>query len=205
MSKRHALISVYDKTGVVEFAKGLVELGFAIIASGGTATVLRDAGLEVIDTTDLVGEAILGHRVVTLSREIHAGILAKNTLEDQAELDRLGIPFIDLVCVGLYPLEDKINEEGVTEAEVIEMTDVGGPTMLHAAAKGRRIVLTPEDYDEVLTWLRGGEEDPEEARREMAVNAEIAAAYHLIASANFLSNLVYEEPAFVVSEDEASE
>ncbi len=189
MEKRHALLSVFDKTGIVEFATGLVSFGFVLIASGGTAAVLREAGLEVIDTADLVGGPILGHRVVTLSREIHAGILAKDNEEDRAELARLGINFIDLVGVDLYPLEGMVEKEGVTEAEVIEMTDVGGPTMLHAAAKGRRIVVTPQDYDEVLDWLGQDEPDPVEFRRNLAFVAELTALEHLEASAAYIAKV----------------
>ena len=108
---RTALISVYDKTGIVDFVKELVSLDFQILASGGTAQHLSGAGLAVKDMADLVGgKAILGHRVVTLSREIHAGLLAKDNAEDRAELDSLHIPFIDLVCVDLYPLEQQISE-----------------------------------------------------------------------------------------------
>src|SRR5882672_5380967 len=95
-----ALISVYNKQGIVDFAKQLVELDFKILASGGTAKVLADAGIEVTDVASLVGGGpILGHRVVTLSREVHAGLLARYVAEDRAELDKLKIPFIDLVCV----------------------------------------------------------------------------------------------------------
>ena len=106
-----ALISVYNKEGIVEFAKELADLGFKILASGGTAKVLAEAGIEVTDVATIVGGGpILGHRVVTLSREIHAGLLARDTDEDRAELERLKIPWIDLVCVDLYPLEEAIAE-----------------------------------------------------------------------------------------------
>ena len=101
----NALISVYDKTGIEDFAKQLSKLGWTIYASGGTAKAIKKAGVEAIDTAELSkGGEILGHRVVTLSREIYAGILADNTKEHQQELKTLGIPRIDLVCVDMYPL-----------------------------------------------------------------------------------------------------
>ncbi|HYV33779.1 MAG TPA: bifunctional phosphoribosylaminoimidazolecarboxamide formyltransferase/IMP cyclohydrolase, partial [Candidatus Limnocylindria bacterium] len=104
LKSRTALLSVYNKSGIEQFAKELVDLGFKILASGGTAKALVDAGLEVQDIALLVGGgAILGHRVVTLSREIHAGLLARDVPEDRKELEDLKIPFIDLVCVDLYP------------------------------------------------------------------------------------------------------
>src|SRR5208283_4097843 len=99
-----ALLSVFHKTGIVEFAKSLVALGWRILASGGTAKTLSEAGVTVQDVASLVGgQAILGHRVVTLSREVHAGLLARPTDEDAKEMEQLGIPYIDLVCVDLYP------------------------------------------------------------------------------------------------------
>src|ERR1700760_4554674 len=103
-----ALLSVYDKTGIVDFAKGLVALGWQVYASGGTAKVIREAGLAVTDIAELVGgDAILGHRVVTLSREISAGLLAdKASQDDMAEMEKLSLPVIDLVCVDMYPLEE---------------------------------------------------------------------------------------------------
>src|ERR1700690_510917 len=110
-----ALISVYNKEGIVDFARQIQDLGFNILASGGTAKVLSEAGLEVTDVASLVGGgAILGHRVVTLSREIHAGLLAPDTEEDQAELKRLNIPWIDFVCVDLYPLSEEIGKIGMS-------------------------------------------------------------------------------------------
>jgi phosphoribosylaminoimidazolecarboxamide formyltransferase/IMP cyclohydrolase len=139
-----ALLSVYDKTGIEDFAKGLVELDWHIYASGGTAKAIADAGIAVTDVTELVGgEAILGHRVVTLSREISAGLLADKTSDtDKAELQALNLPMIDLVCVDMYPLEEAIAKSNATKNDVITQTDIGGPTMLRAAAKGHRIVLS---------------------------------------------------------------
>jgi AICAR transformylase/IMP cyclohydrolase PurH (only IMP cyclohydrolase domain in Aful) len=110
LKTKTALISVFNKQGIVEFAKELVALDFKILASGGTAKELSSAGIEVTDVASLVGGgAILGHRVVTLSREVHAGLLARDIPEDRAELEKNNIPWIDLVCVDLYPLQEEIN------------------------------------------------------------------------------------------------
>lgn len=186
----NALISVYDKTGIEEFAKGLHELGWRIYASGGTAKAIVAAGAPVTDVTELVGgEAILGHRVVTLSREIHAGILADYSPAHTKELAALGIPRIDLVCNDMYPLHEAIAKPGSTEASVIEMTDIGGPTMLRAAAKGRRIVLSRAGQrPEVLKWLRAGRPDEAAFLKELAAAAELEVAKYVLESAQYLDN-----------------
>lgn len=203
-----ALISVYNKNGIVEFAKQLRDLGFKILASGGTAKELSSAGIEVTDVASLVGGGhILGHRVVTLSREIHAGLLARDVEEDRQELDRLGIPWIDLVCVDLYPLEEEIakwqktltrpdesrdtlsqgEREKMNEA-IIEKTDIGGPTMLRSAAKGRRIVVCdPEDRAKVIEWLKNGQPDKEFFINKFCAKAEFTVADYALASARYHS------------------
>lgn len=184
-----ALLSVYDKTGITEFGQGLIELGWQVYASGGTATALSEAGLAVKDVAELVGgEAILGHRVVTLSREIAAGLLADKTNQtDIDELSRLGIPLIDLVCVDMYPLEEATAKPGASQAEVTAQTDIGGPTMLRAAAKGRRVVLSRADQrTEVLAWLKAGRPDEAEFVDKLAASAEYEAARYITASAQYL-------------------
>lgn len=185
--KKTALLSVYDKTGIANFAKELVELDWEIYASGGTAKELKNAGIGVKDVADLVGgSAILGHKVVTLSREIHAGLLASD--EEQKELDELGIPRIDLVCVDLYPLEETIASAQDDEQAVINQTDIGGPTMLRAAAKGRRIVISQaEQRARVLQWLKDGMPDEKIHRDKMAAKAEAVAASYALASAQYIS------------------
>lgn len=184
---RTALISVYNKNGIVEFARGLVALGFDLIASGGTAKALSEAGLAVRDVADLTGGgAILGHRVVTLSREVHAGLLSRDTKEDRAELAKLGIPRIDLVCVDLYPLSAEIASPTATPESVIEKTDIGGPTMLRATAKGGRIVLAdPADRARVLEWLQAGEPDRSDFLRQLAAKAEFVAGTYALESARY--------------------
>jgi phosphoribosylaminoimidazolecarboxamide formyltransferase/IMP cyclohydrolase len=184
---RTALISVYNKTGITEFARELISLDFKILASGGTAKHLKDAGVPVEDVANLAGGgAILGHRVVTLSREVHAGLLAKDNTEDRKELEKLKIPFIDMVCVDLYPLEDEINNPKATRESVIEKTDIGGPTMLRSGAKGGRIVICdPDDRKKVLEWLKNGEPDKEEFINKLRAKTEENVAMYVSLSAEY--------------------
>jgi phosphoribosylaminoimidazolecarboxamide formyltransferase/IMP cyclohydrolase len=135
-----ALLASYGKdAALVHLGNMLAEAGWSLMGSAGTAKYLNENGIPCRDVAEIVGAPILGHRVVTLSREIHAGLLSRD--EDADELKKLGIPRIDLVYVTLYPLEKTIAGGGTPE-EVIEKTDIGGPTLLRAAAKGRRIVLS---------------------------------------------------------------
>ncbi len=187
-TQNNALLSVYDKTGIAEFAKGLHELGWNIISSGGTAKVIVEAGVPVTDVAELVGgEAILGHRVVTLSREIHSGLLADaDKADDLQELKDRGIPFIDLVAVDMYPLEEEIASGKATLESVIEKTDIGGPTMLRAGAKARRIVLSrPNQRGEVLQWLTDGKPDEKSFRGELCAVAEYECARYIMISARY--------------------
>jgi phosphoribosylaminoimidazolecarboxamide formyltransferase/IMP cyclohydrolase len=161
---RRALISVSDKTGVGEFAAGLAKLGIEIVSTGGTAEALRDAGLEVRSVEELTGSPeILGGRVKTLHPRIHAALLAlRDDPQHAATLEEQGIEPIDLVCVNLYPFERVVAELDVSEDEALESIDVGGPTIIRAAAKNHRhvaVVVRPESYDAVLAELQesGGE------------------------------------------------
>jgi AICAR transformylase/IMP cyclohydrolase PurH len=192
----NALISVFNKAGVVEFAQGLHELDVNIYASGGTAEQIDQAGVPVMDVAELVGgNAILEHRVVTLSREIHAGLLAdqRNDMHIE-ELESLGIPLLGLVCVDMYPLKAAI-DEGLDEQAVVNKTDVGGPTMLHSAAKGRRIVLSHQaQRGIVLEWLREGQPDEENVLRTLAAIAEQEVASYVRESAKYLCRLTMDNP-----------
>ena len=161
---RRALISVSDKTGVTDFAKTLSALGVEILSTGGTATALREAGVEVTDVSEFTGqEEILGGRVKTLHPRLHAAILARrDDPEHVTTLEREGIEPIDLVCVNLYPFEETVAGADVEEAVAIENIDIGGPTMIRAAAKnhaGVAVVVKPESYDAVCAELEefGGE------------------------------------------------
>src|SRR5687768_6882647 len=176
----NALISVYDKAGITDFARELIKLDWNIYASGGTAKALSAAKIAVTDIAKLVGGgAILGHKVVTLSREIHAGLLADDSKEDETELKRLKIPRIDLVCGDLYPLQEEVDKSDATEESVREQTDMGGPAMLRSAAKGRRIVISKsEQRQPVLEWLKLGMPNKDVYLRRLAAEAEtVVAAY----------------------------
>src|SRR3989344_1155523 len=140
--KRTALLSAYNKDGLAEFAKELKKMDWDLVASSGTKKYLDEHGVGARDVAEFVGPPILGHRVVTLSREIHAALLSLDTPDDNVELGRLGIPRIDLVYVDLYPLAEEIAKPDCTGYSVIEKTDIGGPTLLRSAAKGRRIVVS---------------------------------------------------------------
>jgi phosphoribosylaminoimidazolecarboxamide formyltransferase/IMP cyclohydrolase len=155
---RRALVSVSDKTGVTDFAKTLAELGVEIISTGGTASALRDAGLEVTDVAEFTGqEEILGGRVKTLHPRLHAALLARRDDPDHmATLKNEGIEPIDLVCVNLYPFEKATSGFEVDPEVAIENIDIGGPTMIRAAAKnhdGVAVVVKPEAYDAVIAEL----------------------------------------------------
>jgi phosphoribosylaminoimidazolecarboxamide formyltransferase/IMP cyclohydrolase len=173
--KRRALVSVSDKTGVVEFCRGLAEMGFEVISTGGTARALEEAGIEVVPVSEVTGAPeILGGRVKTLHPKIHGGILAD--LEDPDHVTQLveqDIGPIDLVCVNLYPFEETL-AGGADEKEAIEKIDVGGPAMMRAAAKNFRtvaVVPSPEFYDEVLSELGADGRVSLETRRKLALAA----------------------------------
>ena len=171
-----ALISVYDKTDVVAFGRGLAELGCELVSSGGTATALEEGGLDVTRVEDLTGfPEMLGGRVKTLHPRVHAGILARREQEeDLAALAEQGIELFDLVCVNLYPFELAVDRPELAEEELIELIDVGGPAMLRAAAKSFASVAAvcrPQDYDLVLAdlWAGQGATSAELRRRLAAV------------------------------------
>ncbi|QEC47010.1 bifunctional phosphoribosylaminoimidazolecarboxamide formyltransferase/IMP cyclohydrolase [Baekduia soli] len=156
---QRALLSVSDKRGIVDFARGLAELGVEIVSTGGTAAALQEAGLDVRAIDDFTGfPEIMDGRVKTLHPRLYAGLLAvRSNAEHLAQADEQQIEFVDLVCVNLYPFERTAARRGVSEAEVIENIDIGGPTMLRAAAKNHAfaaVVVKPESYDAVLEELR---------------------------------------------------
>jgi phosphoribosylaminoimidazolecarboxamide formyltransferase/IMP cyclohydrolase len=158
---RRALISVFDKTGIDEFAKALDALGVEIISSGGTAKAIRAAGVAVREVREWTGfPEMLGHRVVTLHPKVHGAILAlRDDPQHQADMAAHGIEPLDLVCVGLYPFEQAIAQPGCTLADAVEMIDIGGPTMVRAAAKNHKFVTVVTDraqYAEVLEAMRAG-------------------------------------------------
>lgn len=186
-----ALLSAYDKTGLVEFAKELKRFDFDILGSAGTAKCLNEAGVVAGDIAYLVGgEPILDHRVVTLSRQIHAGLLARENADggrDYTQLKHLGIPWIDLLYVDLYPLRKALEDPTRTLESVLEMTDVGGPAMLMAAVKGQRLVLCDRnDLRSITIDLRDGDWRNPSLRRRYATKAAALVSSYYGALAEFL-------------------
>jgi phosphoribosylaminoimidazolecarboxamide formyltransferase / IMP cyclohydrolase len=158
MAVVRALISVFDKTGIVDFAKRLDALGIDILSTGGTSKLLREAQVKVRDVSDFTGwPEMLGGRVKTLHPKVHGGLLyRRNLAEDQKQAAEHGIQPIDLVVVNLYPFEATAARADLTAAELIENIDIGGPTMLRSAAKNFEsvtVVCDPADYDRVAREL----------------------------------------------------
>ena len=154
-----ALFSVSDKTGLVEFAKGLVESGWEIIATGGTQKLLEDSGVKTTGISDVTGfPEICGGRVKTLHPRVHGGLLGRrDNPGDMAQLKENGIETIDMVCVNLYPFEATVAKPGCTLEDAVEHIDIGGPSMLRSAAKNFAavtVVCDPGDYDVVLDEIR---------------------------------------------------
>lgn len=186
-----ALISVSDKRGIVPFAQGLASLGWEIISTGGTATALRKAGLEVVAVDDVTGfPEILDGRVKTLHPKIHGGLLARRDLATHtAALAAHAIVPIDLVAVNLYPFQATVARSGVSYEDAIENIDVGGPSMLRSAAKNHEAVIAvvdPTDYGPVLDMLRSGPV-PLEVRRELAAKVFAHTSDYDAAIARFLT------------------
>jgi phosphoribosylaminoimidazolecarboxamide formyltransferase / IMP cyclohydrolase len=174
---RRAILSVHDKTGVAELGRRLAALGIEILSTGGTATLLRGEGVPVRDVADVTGfPEMMDGRVKTLHPKIHGGILARRDVPAHVEaLERHGIPPIDLVVVALYPFEATVAKPGVTVAEAIEQIDVGGPTMIRAAAKNHdavAVVTDPSQYASVLDELeKSGGALSAETRARLAAEA----------------------------------
>ena len=174
---RRALLSVSDKTGLIELARGLAALGIELVSTGGTARHLTDAGLDVVPVSSVTGfPELLDGRVKTMHPRIHAGLLARRDLpEHLAALDEHDIARIDVVVVNLYPFLETASRPDAGEDEIVEMIDIGGPSMLRAAAKnfgGVAVVVDPEDYPELLAALREhGGAVPFALRRSLARKA----------------------------------
>lgn len=183
-----ALISVSDKTGIVEFAQKLAGMGWEILSTGGTAKALREAGVDVIGVSDVTGfPECLDGRVKTLHPKIHGGILNIRDNEDhQRQIKELGITPIDLLVINLYPFKNTILKEGVAFEDCIENIDIGGPTMLRSAAKNFNdvtVVVDPEDYDVVLNELEKDGTTSYDTRYQLALKVfETTAAYDTMIS-----------------------
>ena len=155
-----AILSVHDKNGLVDFAEALADLGWMLLASGGTAKLLRGNNIPVTEVADYTkSPEILGGRVKTLHPAVHGGLLARPTEEDHEQLLSRGWDYIDLVAVNLYPFEETIAKPDVTYDDAIENIDIGGVTLIRAAAKNHErvtLVCDPSDYNVVLSELRNG-------------------------------------------------
>lgn len=192
MKQRNALISVYNKGGIVGFAKGLHDLGFTIFSSGGTAQTIQGSGTPVIDVAKLTGfPAILDHRVVTLSPKIHGGILALNTPEHNADMKKYKLTRFHLVCGDLYPVQTEIARHDATIDSVMNQTDIGGPTMIRGAAKNHKnviVICDPGDRKEVLRLLKETGDIPPKMRQMLAAKVFDLMSDYDEAIAQFLIN-----------------
>lgn len=192
-ARPRALLSVYDKTGIIEFAKGLSGLGYELVSTGGTARKLREAGLDVIGVSDVTGHPeIFDGRVKSLHPAIHGPLLCRLEKEEDAKgLDELGYPMIEVVACNLYPFSDAAaTKPPLDDLTLLEMVDIGGPTMVRASAKNHRNVIitcNPEDYSSVISDLKSGTVTLER-RRELALKAYEHTASYDTAIANELAN-----------------
>lgn len=196
MSNQRALISVSDKTGLTSFARKLHEAGVELVASGGSAAQLADAGLPVTPTEALTGfPELLDGRVKTLHPAIHGGILARRTQEHLSELEQQSLRPIDLVIVNLYPFERTVAEEGVTLAEAVEQIDIGGVALLRAAAKNFEsvtVVCSPDDYEGVALAVAEGGLDAE-TRQALALKAFRHTAHYDSAISEYLAQQTQQD------------
>ncbi len=194
MKIQRALISVSDKTGLLDFAKGLAEFGIEIISTGGTAKALQKAGIATVEISNFTGSPeILDGRVKTLHPKVHGGLLyLRENAEHVATAKEHGIAPIDLVVVNLYPFEETIAKEGVTLAEAIENIDIGGPSMIRSASKNYQsvtVVTDPADYDEVLAEMKEeGGSTTAKLRERLAIRAFSTTAAYDRAISNYLGS-----------------
>jgi len=175
VEKKYALLSVSDKKGIEIFARGLADLGFEILYTGGTASALTESGLSITKVSDYTGNPeILDGRVKTLHPRIHGGILARDTDEHRNDLNRIEGQFIDLVAVNLYPFERTAAVPSVALSDLVEKIDIGGPCLVRAAAKNFErvaVVCDPQDYENVLWHLSKDGEIPKRVRFALALKA----------------------------------
>jgi phosphoribosylaminoimidazolecarboxamide formyltransferase/IMP cyclohydrolase len=189
---QRVILSVFDKTNLVEFARGLVNLSWELVASGGTAALLRKSDLPVMDVAEITGAPeMLGGRVKTLHPAVHGGILARDIESDLADLASQNINLIDLVICNLYPFQETVAQPGVTLAEAVEQIDIGGVTLLRAAAKNFArvtIVCDPADYGRILKELKENGTTTTATRQELAVKAFTHTRDYDTAITAYLSN-----------------
>ncbi len=202
MKVRRALVSVYDKQGLTDFAAGLSLMGVELVSSGGTARHLEEAGLKVTKVEDVTGSAeLLDGRVKTLHPRIHAGILARrHHPEDINSLETLGIDMLDMVVVNLYPFAETVANPECTTEDALENIDIGGPAMLRAAAKNYPDVVpvcAPKRYPQVLQWLQEHQDVAVGDRRELALEAFAHTAAYDREVAGWLSGDKEELPSLL--------
>lgn len=195
---KRALISVSDKSGIVEFTKELVQLGFEILSTGGTKKILDENGIATTAVDEITGfPEILEGRVKTLHPKVHGGLLAKqDDPSHMGQLEAQGIKPIHLVCVNLYPFQQTIAKPNVTPEDAIENIDIGGPAMLRAAAKNHdslTVVVDAADYDVVLSQLRENGEVSKETRRSLAAKVFRHTAAYDAQIAEYMTDLAGEE------------
>ncbi|HEX68269.1 MAG TPA: bifunctional phosphoribosylaminoimidazolecarboxamide formyltransferase/IMP cyclohydrolase [bacterium] len=206
MKVKRALLSVYDKRGIVEFAKGLSSLGIEIISTGGTARLLKEKNIPVKEVSEVTGfPEILEGRVKTLHPMVHGGILYKRDRENhRKEVKKLGIPTIDLIAVNLYPFREAVSRADVKLEDALENIDIGGPTMVRAAAKNFPyviVIVNPEDYTFVLEKLKKEGDLSFEERRNLAEKAFLHTASYDLAISNYFVSLRGEEiPSYLLLE-----
>src|SRR5258707_4121392 len=190
---RRALISVSDKTGIVDFARGLKRFDVEIISTGGTARVLREAGIEVRDVSDVTGfPEMMDGRIKTLHPKIHGALLSlRDNPEHVTAMREHGIEPIDMIVINLYPFAETIARDGVTQAEAIEQIDIGGPAMIRSAAKNFKdvaVVVSPLSYDDVIDKLqRQSGALSLDGREELAASAFLQISAYDCAISEFFS------------------
>ncbi|MCM3786727.1 bifunctional phosphoribosylaminoimidazolecarboxamide formyltransferase/IMP cyclohydrolase [Neobacillus mesonae] len=194
MGIKRALVSVSDKTGIVDFCRELSKMGVEIISTGGTSSLLSKEGVPVIGISDVTGfPEIMDGRVKTLHPAVHSGLLAvRDNAEHQQQMKDLGLDYIDLVVVNLYPFQETIAKPGVSYEDAIENIDIGGPTMLRSAAKNHAfvsVVVDAQDYDQVLAEVRESGDTTLATRKQLAAKVfRHTAAYDALIS-DYLSNI----------------
>lgn len=196
--KKRALISVSDKTGIVEFAKELDKLGYEIVSTGGTAKAISEAGIKVLNVSDVTGfPECLDGRVKTLHPNIHAGVLAmRSNPEHMKQLEQLNVHPINIVAINLYPFKQTILKENVKLEEAIENIDIGGPTMLRAAAKNYQdvaVIVDPADYAVVLEELKAGSEVSQKTKFKLAYKVFEHTSHYDTLIARYLRDQIGEE------------
>lgn len=191
MSKKRAIISVHDKTGVAAFAKELCELGFEIVSTGGTARHLSESGIDVTEVSDVTGfPEVLDGRVKTLHPLIHAGILARRIPSHEAQLEQIGASWVDMVVINLYPFQQTV-DAGKDHETVIENIDIGGPSMIRAACKNYErvaVVTSPDRYEGIVEELKKFGNITDETRFELAREAFHHTAAYDCAIANYFDS-----------------